>query len=609
MIYLLALIFPISLLYSPKVEKSGAVYVAKTMHITHERKTPAYTLFQQAQKVTHPEMNRQPSSLESKAISGSEILSLNQVDQTKVEFPDATVVSEMSLNKQDLLTRTDLQLGQLVAKEKDSLLLNKIQNPFANTKQSTRQAASIQGFFELSGGVGLTNQTVTVRRVREGQSIELGQVDLKAGMYQIFVGSFDGELVAEIKDENGIIIGEDRKRISGLVRQNNYFQGPQLKLGRPSGFAVNLRNIDDRKIKDTEVAASLFSGNYGLKKTTDVYPNVARHSSTVALIDSAGGKLARTLSIRTANDPSEVVLFSTNWIEGAKSYLSEKIQIQYMSDAGIIIGRVMLDGKPVAGAQVVVENQPGLEPYYLDQFLIPQVQQSNTTSNGYFIIPGLQEGSYQISAFIQNRHIGSQAYFVERSVASYQEILAITNVKISTARSFDAFSGQNIPTDLQIPGLEDLLTVAVESATYVEGTQSGLVEVINRPMQRDYIPYIYLQNQSKDFIHLPQLTEKFIEYISQQHKINPETSFFIGFVQMKNFEVTLTDETFDRHNIVYFGATGEVSMTPIANGGFAIFNVPVGTTEVIVENKDNEKIFSQAFYSKSSMTYLAHFAD
>ncbi len=180
MIYLLALIFPISLLYSPKVEKSGAVYVAKTMHITHERKTPAYTLFQQAQKVTHPEMDRQPSSLESKAISGSEILSLNQVDQTKVEFPDATVVSEMSLNKQDLLARTDLQLGQLVAKEKDSLLLNKIQNPFANTKQSTPHSASIQGFFELSGGVGLTNQTVTVRRVREGQSIELGQVDLKA---------------------------------------------------------------------------------------------------------------------------------------------------------------------------------------------------------------------------------------------------------------------------------------------------------------------------------------------------------------------------------------------------------------------------------------------
>jgi hypothetical protein len=609
MIYLLALIFPISFLYSPKVEKSGAVYIAKTMHITHERKTPAYTLFQQAQKVIHPEADRQSASLESKAISGSEILTLIQADQTQVEYPDATVVREMTLNKYELLAHTDFKLNQFVNKEKDSLLLNKIQNPFANAKQSIPNSASIQGFFELSDGVGLTNQTVTVRRVREGQSIELGQVDLKAGMYQIFVGSFEGELVAEIKDENGIIIGEDRKRIAGLTRQNNYFQGPQLKLGRPSGFAVNLRNIDDRKIKDTEVAASLFSGNYSLKKTTDIYPNVARHSSTVALIDSVGGKTARTLSIRTAKDPSEVVLFSSQWIEGAKNYISEKIQIQYMSDAGIIIGRVLLDGKPVNGAQVVVENQPGVEPYYLDQFLIPQVQQSNTSANGYFIIPGLQAGSYQISAYIQNRHIGSQAYFVEQSVASYQEILAMTNVKIATARSFDAFTGQIVATELQVPGLEDLISLTVESATYVEGTHSGLVEVINRPMQREYLPYIYLQNQSKDYLHLPQLPEKFIEYLSQNHKINAETSLFIGFVQMKNFDVTLADETFDRGNIVYFGATGEVSMTPIANGGFVIFNVPEGISEIIVENKDNEKIASQAFYSKASMTYLAHFAD
>ncbi len=609
MVYLLAFLFPISFLYSTKVEKSGAVYIAKTMHITQERKTPAYTLFQQAQKVINPEANRQKASLESKAISGSEILTLKPADPNKLEFSDSTVLTEMSINKQELLAHTDLQLNQFANKEKDSLLLNKIQNPFPNAKHSIPNSASIQGFFELSEGVGLTNQTVTVRRVREGQSIELGQVDLKAGMYQIFVGSFEGQLVAEIKDESGIIIGEDRKSISGLTRQNNYFQGPQLKLGRPIGFAMNLRNIDDRKIKDTEVAASLFSGNYSLKKTTEIYPHVARHSSTAALIDSVGGKTARMLSIRTSKDPSEVVLFSNNWIEGAQNYISEKVQIQYMSDAGIIIGRVLLDGKPITGAQVVVENQPGLEPYYLDQFLIPQVQQSNTSANGYFIIPGLQAGSYQISAYIQNRHIGSQAYFVEQSVASYQEILAMTNVKIATARSFDAFTGQIVPTELQIPGLEDLLSLTAESATYIEGTQSGLVEVINRPMQQDYLPYIYIQNQSKDYLHLPQLPEKFIEYLIQNHKINANTSLFIGFVQMKNFDVTMANEAFDRSNIVYFGSTGEVSMTPIENGGFVILNIPEGISEIIVENKDNEKIASQAFYSKASMYYLAHFAD
>lgn len=602
-----------SFLYSPPVEKAGPVYVTKTMEIKHERKTPAYVLFQQAQKVVNRESKRTAASLQNQILPTTEILALNQVDLIKVNYPEATLVREMSFSKKELLAQTESQLAKMVTSTQDSSLLNRINNlknnPFENTKQSSPHAASIQGYFELSDGVGLVNQTVSLRRVREGQSVEVGQVDLKAGMYQIFVGSFDGELVAEIKDENGIIIGEDRKKIAGLVRQNNYFQGPILKLGRPSAFGVNIRNSDGRKINDREILASIFSGNYALKKTNDIYPNVARHSSTVALIESHNNKLARTISIRTAKDTSDVVMFSANWVEGVKDYLSEKIQVQYMESAGTIIGRVILDGQPVTGAQVVVENQPGIEPYYLDQFLIPQLNQSVTSNNGYFIIPGLQPGSYQISAFLQNRTLGSQAFFVESKVVSYQEVLSTNNVKINMIRSFDALRGNLVDTDVQIPGLEDLVSVTGESASYSEGTKSGLVEVINRPLQVEYIPYIYLQNQSKDYIHLPQLSEKFIEYLKQNRALQDETSIFIGFVKMKNFEIMLADETFDRRNIIYFDSQGQGSLTPVSNGGFIIFNVPAGTQEVIINNNDNDQVASQVFYSKPSMNYLAHFAE
>jgi hypothetical protein len=60
---------------------------------------------------------------------------------------------------------------------------------------------------------------------------------------------------------------------------------------------------------------------------------------------------------------------------------------------------------------------------------------------------------------------------------------------------------------------------------------------------------------------------------------------------------------------VYFNSLGEVSVDPVEDGGFAILNTPVGIQEVIVENHENEKISSQVFYAKDSMTYLAHFAD
>ncbi len=609
LVYLLALLVPISFLYSPPVEKAGAVYVTKTMTIKHERKTPAYALFRQAQQVTQSHLQRMPS-IEEQTLVPIENLSLAEVDPIKLNFNDVTAVSEMKLSKKELLAHANEQLSQMVHYGQDSLLLNKIQpNPFSDVKQTVPNAASIQGYFELSDGIGLVNQSISLRRVKEGQSIEVGQVDLKAGMYQIFVNSFDGELVAEIKDERGIVIGEDRKKIAGLVRQQNYFQGPQLKLGRPNSFGLNLRHVDDRKVEDKEFSAYLFSGNYTLKKTTDVYPNVARHSSTVAFIESNDDRTARTLSIRTVRDSSEIVLFSRNWVEGARQYISEKVQIQYMSDTEVIIGRVLVDGKPMAGAQVVVENQPGVEPYYLDQFLIPQVQQSTTSSNGYFIIPGVQPGSYQISAFIQNRFLGSQAYFVEPMIVSYQEIVTTNKAKISTVKSFDAFTGQSIKTEVQVPGVEEILTVGPVNAKYSDGTQSGLVEVINRPVSVDYVPYIYMLNQAKDYMHLPQLSEIFISHLQQNRKISEETSLFIGFVKMNKYEVSLGEENFDPRNIIYFNSAGELSVTPFENGGFAIFNVPLGTQEVIINNMDTHQVSTQAFYSKTSFIYLTHFTE
>lgn len=616
MIYILSLLLSLGFLYSPKTEKSGAVFITKPLKISYERKTPAYLLFSEAQKVNQDEIKQTRQIASSTA--RVETLSLNQLDTLKLNYPEAVVVTALDFKKQDLLNQTSERMKKLAVEQQDSTLLNKIntifKSPFPKDLQSNANAVSVQGYFELTDGVGLVDQKVTVRRVKEGQTLEVGQVDLKAGMYQIFVSSIEGDLVAEIRDINGIIIGEDRKKLAGLVRRDHFFQGPQLILGRPSGFAFNTRMVDDSKLSDS-IQASIFSGNYNLKKTTDNYPNVARHSSTVALFNDENQKVARTLTVRSAQDKSETILFNKKWVDGVTDYIAEKIQIQYTQEAGFIIGRVVVDGKPVAGAQVAVENQPSIEPYYLDQFLIPQISQSTTTENGYFVIPGLQEGHYQISAFIQNCLLGTQSYFVEPSIVSYQEISTTQTAQVRWLRSFDAFSGVTVSTQVQIPGIEDILEVGDTGSEYRDGSVMGLIEIVNRPENRDYIPYIYLQNQSKDFVHLPQISEKFMAYlhnsITEKYKIPilPETSVFIGFVQMKNFEVDLSDEKFNKKQIIYFNSLGELSDKPIANGGFLIFNLPTGLQELVVYNKETDRVSSQVFYSAPSRNYLGHFVD
>ena len=112
----------------------------------------------------------------------------------------------MAIAKTELNIQVSRQLQSLAKSTQDSTL------PLFDQVQFTapQQGAVIRGFFELKDGVGIVDHKVTLKRVFEEQVLEMGQVDLKAGQYQIAVGAFEGELVAEITDKVGLIIFTDQ---------------------------------------------------------------------------------------------------------------------------------------------------------------------------------------------------------------------------------------------------------------------------------------------------------------------------------------------------------------------------------------------------------------
>lgn len=602
MTYLLALLLPLTFLYSPPVEKTNLVLVTKPLVISQEKNTPAYSLFQQTQKVTQVEKDY---TIQNSTDSSQVVVQLNT--DTVRAAGDEVHVPEMAIAKTELNIQVNRQLQSLARSTQDSTL------PLFDQVQFTapQQGAVIRGFFELKDGVGIVDHKVTLKRVFEGQVLEMGQVDLKAGQYQIAVGAFEGELVAEITDKVGLIIGEDRRKILNLSRAGHYFQGPILSLGRPSGFAVNSHHADGRRINEDIVKSSLFSGHYDLKKTTDVYPNVARHSSTLSFTKDLNHKLTPTISVRTSTDKTETLLFSQAWVNGVKNYISEKIQIQYMADTGIILGRITLDGKPVAGAQVNIDNQSGLEAYYFDQFLIPQTEQKTTSENGLFIIAGVSNGSYQITAELGSRTLGTQQYIVESELTTYQEIAASSVPQSIITRSFDVLSGETVAADVMIPGQKDILSLETGFARYRSAAHSGLIEIINRPRSQDYAAYVYIQNHSKDHLHLPQIKESFIDYALTTSKIQiePETSTFLGFTAMEDYSIYIADENFDSQNILFFDSAGQLANQPQKGGGFLIFNVPTGIQEVILQDTKTDRTYSTVFYSRPSYFLVSHLAD
>ena len=458
LVYLIGLlVIPISLLYSPRADKNQPTFFAKTMTISQERNSPAYSLFKESKKHTELTIEKAESQ-ELQPINQNALLPKNGSQSIRLSTENSAIVKveptgevrtmqnldSMAFTKQELNDRTDEQIQKMFFEQKNSTLLGSFK-PVDNKKQTEQGTTGIvvRGSFELRDGVGIVDHLVSLHRFYEGQFFELGQVDLKAGLYQIVVNSFEGELVAEIKDKNGYLIGEDRQEMSGLRQTGSVFEGPSLKLGKPSSFSMNSRFADDRRMQETDngLSASFFSGNYELKKTNEDYPNVARQSLTVGFVHDPTGKITNTLSLRSAKDVSETVLFSKLWVDGARNYISEKIQVQFDQQSGTILGRIVSNGNPVSDIRITIDDQPGVEVYYLDEFWIPQESKTGTSKNGYFFIPGLSKGSYQLSSFDINsgRNRGSQLFVVDENTVSYQEIPYQKSPSTITFMSYDAF--------------------------------------------------------------------------------------------------------------------------------------------------------------------------
>ena len=517
MVYLLGLILvPLSFLYSPRIEKSHVVYFTKTMTIMQERNSPAYLAFKETQRLNQIEVKTKDEvDLSIKTVHQSVSLSTDSINPLVGSVTQGSVeqknIDPMSFTRDELQKVTDEKIQQMLLTQKNSTLLENFTTQPLTFAQMDRKNTNnvqtgivIQGSFELREGVGILDHIVSLTRIADGQTLELGQVDLKAGLYQIVVNSFEGELLAEIKDRNGSLVGEDRRELVGLKQAGSIFQGPALKLGKPSSFAFNPRSADENRKQDSDtgVLASFFSGNYDLKNSREDYPNVSRQSSTVGFLHDPNKKIINTLSLRAAQDNTETVLFSKLWVDGAISYASQKLQLQFSQDTGVIVGRVVDDGRPIENVRVVIDDQPGIEVFYLDDFWIPQNDRQGTSKNGYFFIPGLAKGSYQISAFENNfnKNKGSQLFVVDVSALSYQEITYQKNPTLMSLYSYDAFTSQPMSTDLILPGIEDIVSVDEEGQIkYRVNFKNGIQELMNRPLGRDYVTYTSVRSGNENF--------------------------------------------------------------------------------------------------------------
>jgi hypothetical protein len=624
-------------LFSTKTEHHRVVTIQKPIVINQERKTPAYFVYQQSQLL-------QQKKAEPVVAKSTFLTNLSEQPQ----LPKMQL-AEMHFTKSDYMAyEASLYQARAVASENREFDHEKVifnsesqDSDLANTDSPTvlspeRKWATIQGKFELRDGVGITDHIIDIKRVEEGLVKEQGRINLSAGTYSIDIESPNGFLIAQIHDKHGLLVGEDRQRLVNLQNRGGFFEGPFIRVGRPedrlaansappsetvygygwsskssSGSVAALNAPPSPTSGSPGITTSIFNNQKTLAKPSDEFSNVSVYSSTVARIYDPSQVYVNVTSIRLAGEKTETPMFTKKWLENSLNIISREQQLQINPNLPVLIGRVLVDGVPAAGAQVQMDKFLMLRPVYLDQFLNPSLALNETSPNGYFMFVGVDEGSYNVVASLNEHIVGSQFFAAETSSISYQNINTRSIPVTQTIRSFDAFTAQPVESDIYLSSQEEIVQTTQGTATARTYVESNISDFFAKTSDPNYVAVHFYQNGRKDYAHVPMIQDAWLEQIRKIKLVNrlPATGTVIGFTPQLKAEVYLASDNYDKTNIVYFTKEGELSDKPQANGGFIMFNVPVGIKEVVLQNLENDRVSAQVLNVDDQQISAINFAD
>lgn len=488
--------------------------------------------------------------------------------------------------------------------------------PAFDTK-SLLQEIQVVGHIEIHKGLAVTNEHhIELRRKEEGVLQERGEIDIQKGTYNIRIPELTGSLVAQLVTKKGQVIGEGTVRVSQSIGQNSrIFQGPTVRVfpkSEMSGTVVSAYKAESTEPAPAKTKVMFLNGVAEMDIPKDgkiQYDTLVRGSSTLLRAEAPG--FAPTQQIVLTGNDFQSVLFPETMISSFKNIISEQRQSNYNDPKiPVIWGQVLQDGKAVAGLQVSLEGFDTIDVVYFNEFNLPDPNLKATSTQGGFAILDPPLGFQSILVTRGELYYAHQNTIVDEGVVSFVRVESSLKTENTSVKVYDAFTGQAETAHLTIQGqAEKLLVEGYHSILLPQISQMSLLEASPRA---GYIPATYFYNEAQGYIHVPLISESWINWISSQIKMNqsPGQSLIIGFVPDEDFEVVvLNSENTQAQNIIYFDSQGQIlkSKMGVSGGGFILFNAPTEGLEVAVQLAKSQKTMSRLIPTRPGQTAVVNY--
>ena len=475
----------------------------------------------------------------------------------------------------------------------------------------------LSGNFSIAGGLAYVVGAMRfeLHHVQYGVAVAEGVLWENQAKFEITVKELKGTLVLQLVDMDGNVLGKSELRLQSLsLPPENQQQIAEINLKLkpiPVGAtaevisAYSMGNQANMPVAKAEVEIDGLNRFYKSNADGAVDdPDVLPGSSFIlrAKHKSYWGSLAVGLS----GQRRTLQLFPEKMVEALLGLVAKNDQEhEELRKKGIVWGRIVQDGEPVAGAIVELAGEADASPIYLNDIYLPDKNMEGTGRNGLFAFVGVSSGIQSVRAIVNGAFYPAKVIPVEGHHVSHLELevgqstvatIKVTSAPLRNQAHSATFRIMGTDVEYRIDGEAGIQWPKGSGLMLLEADGGEGMDVIRMSLER-----------GANEIAVPMIPSKWLQQLAIEKRINLEgqKGVVVGFVNNKNFQVFLDEkQPYGHENIIYFDKNGEIVRQDHgpAGGGFVLFNIPKGFRSINIVANGSDRILSRAVIAESAVT-------
>lgn len=477
----------------------------------------------------------------------------------------------------------------------------------------------LSGRFNISGGLAYVAGAMRFELVHYlyDAPVAHGVIWENEAKFEIAVKELKGELSLRLVDHEGQILGIGTLQLHTL----NLPPANQIKISDisipvvPAPLGAKIEVVSAYSI-GTEAQIPLSKARLEIQGLNRTYKSDRRGLVEDSDFLPGSNFLLRarlknfwgSLMVGTSGGAQRIHLFPQKMVDALLGLLAkDEFERRDFLEKGIVWGRVVRDGQPVAGAVVELAGDVEVTPVYFNSIYIPDSSLNGTSSNGLFAFVGIDSGIQSVRARIGGvphpaRIILTEGKFVSivelETGTSVSSLIKVTSAPERKNRASAAFMVMGTEIEQKVENETLVVLPRSNDLTLVEADGGAGTELVRLNL-----------DASRAGISIPMIPSHWLVDLATKKRINLEggKGVVVGFVNNKDFEVFIDDkEPYLAENTVYFDRNGQILREGRgkAGGGFALFNLPTGFRSIVIVPSGSDRVFSRIVVAEPAVTNL-----